>query len=207
MMPTNWRELFQGIYRRRSLTIWTMWFCSYLVANGMITWMPTLYQQTFNLPLQTSLFYGLLTSVAGVIAAVICALLIDKVGRKKWYAAAFFMAAIPLVALALCGADTPLQVLALVALAYAIVQTITFSLYLYSAEIYPTRLRAIGTGFGSAWLRLGSSAGPILVGGIMASLGINVVFGAFTCVLLVGGIVTALCAIETKGRELEELSP
>jgi putative MFS transporter len=204
MMSTNWRELFQGIYRRRTLTIWTMWFCSYLVANGMITWMPTLYQQTFNLPLQTSLFYGLLTFVAGVIAAVICAMLIDKVGRKKWYAAAFFLAAIPLVALALCGASTPLQVLALVALAYAIVQTITFSLYLYSAEIYPTRLRAVGTGFGSAWLRLGSSAGPILVGGIMASLGINVVFGAFACVLLVGGIVTALCGIETKGRELED---
>jgi putative MFS transporter len=48
MMPTNWRELFQGIYRRRSLTIWTMWFCSYLVANGMITWMPTLYHRTLT---------------------------------------------------------------------------------------------------------------------------------------------------------------
>jgi putative MFS transporter len=204
---TDWRELFQGIYRRRTLTIWAMWFCSYLVANGMITWMPTLYQQTFNLPLQTSLFYGLLTTVAGVIASLICALLIDKVGRKKWYTAAFFLASVPLAALALRGADTPLQVLVLAALAYAIVQTITFSLYLYSAEIYPTRLRAIGTGFGSAWLRLGSSAGPILVGGIMASLGLSVVFAAFACVLLVGGIVTALGAIETKGRVLEELSP
>lgn len=173
----------------------------------MITWMPTLYQQTFNLPLQTSLFYGLLTTVAGVIASLICALLIDKVGRKKWYTAAFFLASVPLAALALRGADTPLQVLVLAALAYAIVQTITFSLYLYSAEIYPTRLRAIGTGFGSAWLRLGSSAGPILVGGIMASLGLSVVFAAFACVLLVGGIVTALGAIETKGRVLEELSP
>ena len=67
----------------------------------MITWMPTLYQQTFNLPLQTSLFYGLLTTVAGVIASLICALLIDKVGRKKWYTAAFFLASVPLAALAL----------------------------------------------------------------------------------------------------------
>ena len=204
---SNWRELFQGIYRRRTLTIGAMWFCSYLVANGMITWMPTLYRQTFNLPLQTSLFYGLLTSIAGVIASVICALLIDKVGRKRWYSAAFLLASVPLVTLALCGASSPVQVLALAALAYAIVQTITFSLYLYSAEIYPTRLRAIGTGFGSAWLRLGSSAGPLLVGWLMASLGISVVFGAFACVLLVGGIVTALGAIETKGRALEELSP
>ena len=34
-------------------------------------------------------------------------------------------------------------------LSYAIIQTITFSLYLYSAELYPTRLRTLGTGLGS----------------------------------------------------------
>ena len=94
---SNWRELFQGIYRRRTLTIWAMWFCSYLVANGMITWLPTLYRQTFNLPLETSILYGLLTSVAGVIASIACALLIDRVGRKRWYVAAFLLAPVPLV--------------------------------------------------------------------------------------------------------------
>ena len=161
---SNWGDLFTGIYRRRTFTIWAMWFCSYVVANGMITWLPTLYRQTFNLPLETSLLYGLLTSVAGVIAAVACALLIDKVGRKRWYAIAFLAAPVPLIALALLGASSPMEVLILAGLAYAIVQTITFSLYLYSAEIYPTRLRALGTGLGSAWLRLGSAAGPIVVG-------------------------------------------
>jgi putative MFS transporter len=204
---TDWRELFRGIYRRRTLSVWTMWFCSYVVANGMIAWLPTLYRQTFKLPLQTSLFYGLMTSVAGVIAALICALLIDKVGRKNWYVAAFLLAPIPLVALGLLGAESPIQVLLLAGAAYAIVQTITFSLYLYSAEIYPTRLRAIGTGFGSAWLRLGSSAGPLLVGWIMAEFGIRYVFATFACILLVGALVTALGAIETEGRSLEELSP
>ncbi|MBR0713173.1 MFS transporter [Bradyrhizobium liaoningense] len=204
---TDWRELFQEIYRRRTLTIWGMWFSSYLVANGIITWLPTLYRQTFNLPLETSLRYGLLTSVAGVIAAVACALLIDRVGRKRWYVTAFLLAPIPLASLAMLGATNATQVLILAGLAYAIVQTITFSLYLYSAELYPTRLRAMGTGFGSAWLRLGSSAGPIVVGWIIASFGIQYVFGVFACVLLAGATITALGGIETKGRALEELSP
>jgi MFS transporter, putative metabolite:H+ symporter len=204
---SNWRELFKGIYLKRTLTIWALWFCAYLIANGTITWLPTLYRETFNLPLQTSLTYGLLTSVAGVIAAVICALLIDKVGRKRWYAMAFLVAALPLTALAFLGAKSATQVLILAGLSYAIVQTITFSLYLYSAELYPTRLRAIGTGVGSAWLRLGSSSGPILVGWIITGFGIQYVFGVFACVVLVGAVVTALFAIETKGRVLEELSP
>jgi len=204
---SDWRELFKGIYLKRTLTIWTLWFCSYLVVNGTITWLPTLYRETFKLPLQTSLTYALITSVAGVIAAVICALLIDRVGRKRWYAVAFLVAALPLTVLAILGVKSATQVLVLAGLAYAIVQTITFSLYLYSAELYPTRLRAIGTGVGSAWLRLGSSSGPLLVGWIIAGFGIQYVFGVFACVVLVGAAVTALFAIETKGRVLEELSP
>ncbi|QCG89641.1 MFS transporter [Azospirillum sp. TSH100] len=204
---SNWRELFSSFYRRRTFTIWAMWFCSYLVANGMITWLPTLYRQTFNLPLETSLLYGLLTSIAGVVASVACALLIDRVGRKRWYMIAFFAAPLPLLALAFLGATSPLEVLILAGLAYAILQTITFSLYLYSAELYPTRMRALGTGLGSAWLRLGSSTGPILVGVLMGSAGVQYVFATFAAVSLVGAIVTALFAIETKGRVLEELSP
>lgn len=86
---------------------------------------------------------------------------------------------------------------------YAIVQTITFSLYLYSAEIYPTRLHAIGTGLGSAWLRLGSTVGPMLTGWTIAYAGDFVVFAV---VLLIGALVTIFFAVETKGRVLEELS-
>lgn len=205
--PTDWRELFQGIYRARTLTIWTMWFCSYLVANGMIAWLPTLYRQTFKLPLETSLLYGLLTSIGGLVASIGCALLIDKIGRKRWYTGAFLLAPLPLLLLAWLGATSPMQVLICAGLAYAIVQTITFSLYLYSAELYPTRLRAMGTGLGSAWLRLGSSAGPIIVGFIMGGAGIRYVFATFAGVLVVGAIVTWLLAPETKGRVLEELSP
>lgn len=204
---SSWRELFQGIYRRRTLTIWAMWFTSYLVANGMITWLPTLYRQTYKLPLETSISYGLTTSVMGVVAAIACALLIDKVGRKRWYTGAFLLAPLPLAYLAWTGAATAEQVLVCAGLSYAIIQTITFSLYLYSAELYPTRMRALGTGLGSAWLRLGSSAGPMVVGTIMASSGISTMFAAFAGVLLVGATVTMLFAIETKGRSLEELSP
>jgi MFS transporter, putative metabolite:H+ symporter len=204
---SDWRELFRGIYLHRTLMIWVLWVCAYLVNNGMITWLPTLYRQVFKLPLETSLAYGWTTSAFGVLASILCALLIDKVGRKRWYAASFLIGAIPLLVLTWLGATSAEEVLILATVVYAVVQTISFSLYLYSAELYPTRLRAIGAGFGSAWLRAGSSVGPLLVGLIVSDLGIRYVFTAFAVVLVVGGIVTLFFAIETKGKVLEELSP
>ena len=205
--PTNWRELFSGVYRKRTLSIWVMWFTSYMVGNGMITWLPTLYRQTFGLPLETALEYGLYTAIAGVVASIACALLIDKVGRKLWYACALTLAPIPLLVLFFMGATSATQVLICTCLAYGVTQTVTYSLYLYSAEIYPTRLRALGTGLGSAWLRLGSSAGPMVVGWTIAYAGIQYVFALFAGTLLLGALVTVLFATETKGRALEELSP
>jgi putative MFS transporter len=204
---SDWRELFRGRYRGRTLTIWALWFCTYTVINGLITWMPTLYREVFGLPLQTSLAYGFITSACGVVASIICALLIDRVGRRNWYFAAFALGVLPLGARAILGAGEVTHVLVLVSLAYAIVQTIAFSLYLYSAELYPTRLRAFGIGCGSAWLRLGSSAGPLLVGYVTASFGVGSVFAVFGGVLAVGAVVTWLFAVETAGKSLEALSP
>ena len=204
---SDWRELFRGIYLKRTLMIWGLWTSVYMINNGLVTWLPTLYNQFFQLPLQTSLAYGWITSGVGVVASILCALLIDKVGRKPWYATAFLVAVVPLLTLSWLGATSAIEVLVLATATYAVLQTIAFSLFLYSVELYPTRLRAIGTGFGSAWLRAGSSIGPILVGSIMANLGIRYVFAAFAAVALAGGLVTLLFAIETKGRVLEELSP
>ncbi len=201
------RELFKGIYFRRTVMLVTLWVCSYMIANGLITWLPTLYRQVFQLPLQTSLAYGFTTSVFGCAAALLCALYIDKVGRRGWYTAAFFFAAVPMAILAVLGATSAQKVLIFATATYAIIQTVTFSLYLYSAELYPTRLRAVGAGFGSAWLRIASSIGPLLVGWVVGSYSINYVFVVFGIVLAIGGTVCLLFAIETKGRVLEELSP
>lgn len=201
------RELFSPFYRRRTFMLWALWLSSYLVNNGLVTWLPTLYRSVFGLPLQQSLGYGFAANGFGVVTSVLCALYIDRVGRRRWYAIAFFLATAPLLALFALGATSALEVAVLATCVYGIIQTITFSLYLYSGELYPTRIRAVGAGFGSAFLRIGSSLGPIVVGTTVADYGIRYVFLVFAAVLAVGGVVTLLFGVETRRRVLEELSP
>ncbi len=187
--------------------VWSLWFCAYLVNNGMLTWMPSLYRTMFHLPLKTSLAFGIVPNIAGVLSAFAVATWIDTVGRKLWYLGAFLTAAALLLTLALLGASSAVEVMIFASLVYGAIQTISLSLYLYTAELYPTRIRAIGCGFGSAWLRLGSTISPLIIGGIVVGGSIDLVFFFFAAVTLFAAIITWCFAIETKGEVLEALSP
>jgi putative MFS transporter len=79
-------------------------------------------------------------------------------------------------------------------------------IYVYMPEIYPTRMRALGSGTGSAWMRLGSIVGPAIVGAILGQAGIGTVFLFFALTGLAGALVVVLFAIETKGKVLEEIA-
>lgn len=203
----HWTEIFRGIYLKRTLMIWVLWIAGYFINNGMMTWFSTLYKTQFGLEGNMPQFYSWITSAVAVVASICCALYIDRVGRKRWYTWAFFLACVPLLALGLIGAQSAIQVLIFGSLAYAIIQTITFSLYLYSSELYPTRLRAIGTGFGSAWLRIASTVAPNIVAFLVAGVGLGSVFLVFAGAAVIGGITVGLFGIETKGAVLEKLSP
>jgi putative MFS transporter len=202
----NWKELFSPFYRGRTLIVWTLWFTAYFVSNGLNNWLPSLYKTVYHLPLQESLRAASVTNVVQVIAVFACALFVDKIGRKKWATIAFIVAGLLLAALWSVGAKTPSSVIYLGSTAYGAMGTITVLLYLYTPEIYPTRMRAIGTAFATAWLRLASAIAPAVVGFVLGSKGINFVFILFAGVAVIGAVL-ALRMIETREKILEEIAP
>src|SRR5271163_2239284 len=128
-----------------------------------------------------------------------------RVGRRPWFAVAFAGNAIALGSLFVLGPDSPQRVLALVSGGYFFVSVLSIGVYVYTPELYPTRSRAIAVGTASAWLRFASILGPAIVGYIVGS-GLGAVFLVFAAVGVAGAIITALFAVETKGRVLEEVS-
>ena len=85
----SWSDLFGPFYLRRTLVVWVIWFAAYFVNYGLTIWLPTLYRTVFKLPLDVSLRYGLITQAVGLLGTLICALAIDHVGRRLWFAVSF----------------------------------------------------------------------------------------------------------------------
>jgi putative MFS transporter len=204
--PSRWSELLSSFYRGRTLIVWALWASAFFVANSLNNWMPSLYNTIYSLDLRQSLRAASMTNVAQVVVLLVCALCIDRVGRRNWTVAAFIVGGGLLGILGFAGAQRVLSVLILGTLSYGIIGSVNAVLYLYTPEIYPTRMRAIGTGLATSWLRIASAMGPALVGFMVGSKGINSVFLMFAAVSAVGALA-ATCMVETRNRRLEEIAP
>jgi putative MFS transporter len=203
--PTRWAELLSPSYRRRTLIVWTLWDCAFFIANSLNNWLPSLYSTVYRLDLRQSLRAASLTNVAQVVVLLVCAFTIDLIGRRYWTAAAFIAGGAVLAALGFAGARSVMAVMLLATAAYGIIGSANAVLYLYTPEIYPTRMRAIGAGLATSWLRLASAVGPAIVGFLVAAHGIGSVFLMFAGVSVVG-LLAATHMIETRGQRLEDLA-
>lgn len=200
-------ELFQGVYLRRTSMLATIWLTAYFVNYGIASWLPTLYRKSFDVSVDTALHYSILTSVAGLIGCVVVALLIDQAGRRICISVSMVLCSTMLFMLAATGADTATKVLFWSAGSALFVFAVNMALYVYTAELYPTRMRALGSAFGGAAGRLGIVVGPLVVGFVLdRGNSLSVLFTMFGVVSLVGAIVVAIFAVETKQKTLEEIS-
>ena len=202
----RWGELLSPAYRGRTLIAWVLWASAYLVANGLNNWMPTLYTTLYHLELPQALRAASMTNVAQVVLVLICALVIDRTGRKYWMMGAFGLGAVTLGILGFGGARDVSWLIVLGTISYGLIGSIAAVVYLYTPEIYPTRMRAVGTGVATSWLRIASAIGPTLIGFMLGKGGgIDSVFLMFAAVAIVG-LIAATRMIETRNLRLEEIS-
>lgn len=207
---TRITELFAPAYRRRTILSWTQWFTIYFISYGFTTWLPSLYVRIGRLPVSNALILSVITSGIGIVTYYICALLIDHLGRKTLFLISysfFVLGGVFGVVAAGIFHQTGWPVLFITALLVQLGLFQNGAVYLYTPELYPTRMRAWATSVGSSINRVAAAIGPILVGVILAAgLGIGSVLGMFGVVALGGLVVMAVMGIETKRRVLEEIA-
>jgi MFS transporter, putative metabolite:H+ symporter len=184
-----------------------LWFCCFSTTYGLATWLPTLYKTVLHLSLQQSLNYGLITQLVGICGSVLLAILVDRVGRKPLLALGFLGGGVALIALFFTGVTTATSMLIFVSIGSLFMGAVSIGLNLYTPELYPTRVRALGNSIGGAWQRVAAGIGPNVVAGLLGAYGLRSVFVYFGVLALAGAALTWSFATETKGQTLEELSP
>lgn len=211
---TDLRELFSAGYLRRTVLVWVMFATSYFISYSYTIWLPTLYVQFGHLPVGEAL---ILTSVVGAVSIVvgyIFALLVDSVGRLPIFIACFAIMAFGAafgVFLVLGLKLTAWPVLFAVTLIITVgTYPVNTGLYLYTPELFPTRMRAWATGTGSGMQRIFTAIAPFVVGLIVASASgagaaISGVFILLLVVALIGLVTVVVLGVETTKRVLEHL--
>jgi putative MFS transporter len=174
-------------------------------AYGILTWLPTLFTTVYGLPVQTALNYSLLVTVGGALCYFILSVIVDLVPRRILFMGGLVLGSIPLFILWALKGGTAQQVQFLAPTAYLFIVVGLSGVFLHSAELFPTVLRARATGLMAACSRLSIMTSPLIVGYLLEHGGVADVFLFFALCVFIGGILTGLLGTETRGIVLSDM--
>ncbi|WP_347042631.1 MFS transporter [Brachybacterium nesterenkovii] len=185
--------------RGRTAALWLVWFGINLSYYGAFIWIPSLLIDR-GFDLTRSFTFTLIITLAQVPGYAVSAWLIERIGRR--WTLTLFLAGSAAAAAAYGLADSEAQIIAAgCALSFANLGA-WGALYAIGPELYPTALRATGTGAAAGFGRIASIISPLLVPVLMGAGG-----QVLTFAVLAGGFVLAGAAAftlpEKAGTALE----
>jgi putative MFS transporter len=208
---TRLSELFSPRYRRRTLLTWVQWFSSFFVLVGFSSWLPSLYINPGGLTQQQSLILTVCFGVGTLSMLALNAITSDWIGRRRWFIIGFGLATLGAASGALLLG--PLHLVSWITLALAgILMSLgayvcVSGIYVYTSELYPTRIRSWALSTGRSWSCVASIIAPILIGVLVTRhISIAVVFLILSAISLLGLLTVLWLGEETKLRVLENIA-
>ncbi len=147
---------------------------------------------------------GVGLSLVATIGVVITMLLIDKAGRRVFTIPTQWICTVVLALIGLWAGAPPMVVLILF-LVFSFLNAMAGTLTsIYPAEVFPTEIRGVGTGFAASMSRVGAGSATFLLPWSVENLGNSVTMLIAAGISLIGAAVSQVLAPETKGRSLTE---
>ena len=196
------KSMWSREHRRDTSVIWIIWFVITFSYYGFFSWIPTLLVDK-GITVTTSFSYSIIIYLAQVPGYFSAAYLNDKIERK--YTIAIYLMGSAASAFWLSQSEGEATVVVAAAVLSFFLNGTYAGVYAYTPELFPTWMRATGSGFASAIGRVGSILAPSIIGFSAATLGFGGVFGLTTAVLAVGVVVIIIFGVRTSGRSLEEI--
>ena len=182
----------------------TLWFLTSLVNFGLTNWVPSIYVSVFNIPIGDALRFSAAAIILVLFVPMLLGALMDRIGRRPLAIAGTLAGGLVLMNLVFVGSNIPVLVI-MVALGHTGIGIGTVILWPYSAEAFPTRIRAMALGLCSAAARTASMLTPVLVGALIATTGsVEPVFGLFGVLGLAVAAIWIFATRETAGTRIDD---
>lgn len=203
----SFSELWSSRYFRRTLTLWILWFGINFSYYGIVTWLPSLMVGK-GFAIIKSFEYVLIMTLGQIPGYFSAAYLVEKIGRKATLVS--YLALSGAAAYMFSLSTTANEIIWWGVAVYFFNLGAWGVLYAYTPEMYPTAIRATGSGWASFCGRIGAIIAPMVVGWMIVIMGqaaaYPLIFILFTSVFLITALGMLFLGIETKGKTLEELS-
>lgn len=201
---TDFRELWSPHFLKRTAMLWIVWFGIVYSYYGIFTWLPSL-MVTQGYTMIKTFEYVLIMTLAQLPGYFSAAWLVDKVGRKVTLAA--YLAGTALASYFFGQGGSPATVLFWGSLISFFNLGAWGVIYTYTPELYPTRVRALGSGWAAGVGRIGGVLAPAVVGYMINGAdGFSRIFTMFTITLVIIALAVLVLGEETKNKTLDEIS-
>ncbi|MEX3020997.1 MFS transporter [Kluyvera sp. STS39-E] len=193
--------LFSARYWRRTAFNSLFFVCLVVPWFVIYTWLPTI---SMTIGLEDALTASLILNGLLIIGALIGLVLTWSLSRRQFLISSFLLLAVTLTALAFTPASNSFLILLLFILFSATISAASNLVGILPAESFPTDIRSLGVGFATAMSRLGAALGTGLLPVALTAWGMRNTLLVLVAILLVGLLVSALWAPETKNLSLVE---
>lgn len=171
---------------------------------GFITWLPTFFAKQ-GLSVATSFGYSLIMALGAPVGALIGALLVDRIGRRRLLVGAAALSIVfgciyPFV---LDPVWLPVAGLALTVPIYVLV-AVLFGVYI--PELFPTEVRLRASGICNTFGRGATVLTPFLVVPLFTAYGVGGVLALMVGLLAILIVTVLTLGVEASGRRLEEVA-
>lgn len=198
-------QAFGRIWRwnwRVTLAVWGIMIANLLLYFGAITWLPQILVSSGYGIYQAYLFTISVTAI-GIVATLIAAWLVEKIGRKWVIIVPGILTGVALVMFTLV--ITKPGVARWWLLLFGFMNELAIpAMYCYAPEVYPTLLRGTGFGWASSASRLAVGLVPVIFGAwLWPVIGLTNTFIVATALVVVANLWLAAVGPETMGVNLE----
>lgn len=196
-------SIWSGHFWKRTVMLWIAWFGLVFTYYGIFTWLPALvYNQGFTfIKTFEYVFVMTLAQLPGYFAA---AWLVEIIGRK--YTLSLFLLMTGVASWFFGQSNTVTSIVSWGCIMSFFNLGAWGVIYTYTPELYPTSIRAFGSGWAAGVGRLGGMLAPAMVGVLLQrGMKMDTVFYMFTAVLVFVSLMIILLGIETKQKNLENI--